>query len=754
MIPLALALVTAMSDCTPRCTGAARTLCCERHAAYDEGDSARVFTLIEDEVAVVQAERSTRARPIGAGFLQPLCDPIEAGFNLCNEWLPERGCASHYLNRHIQVGCLADPAERARHANMQAMHSRQRMDYAAALAHLQEAELRGWSLWLLAAGPGTRAEALLSVATSMATRAEIAAHLRSPEVVVSIIAAIEYLLAPPAVEGRAGAVADIRNLLAWALLLAHEADRPVGDPHPQLMSALETFTLTRATRWKADNVRINLALAALHRGDTTEARRWSNMVKPSHLGDEGRLWLRLVQLRVALLDGRLAGTTRLLAELTAIATRARTPMAAWFAAWARGLQAEARDRPTEAIAAYAAAEAELERHAHLGRSGALGTLADRRYLAFGAATRRLVQLQIDAGDADQAAWTARHARSRALRMAAREVCHDAEFIRPGDPRPGELRLLYFRVSPQAAGSDATRWIGFAITAHGVRAETLTLDTIPHDLHDDLAGDDPDRHRERWSAALLLPFSDEIAAATAIEVLPTEALHRVPFHALPWDGGILLEHATVVYGLDLETCGQDLDPQAGRALVLRGEDPGLEAEADAIATTLERGPFVTDRVVVHDLVGSSPLLTGSHAIAHVVAHGTRANLGDLFGSDDRLDFGGENILRRQTILAAPRSPALVYLSACESSVDDAETLGGGISLAHAFLLRGARYVVGPVQRIDGEVTRRVAVEFYAALTSRDLTDTPEAWREGYLSARRALPGPSLESQLRMLRLYAR
>ena len=113
MILLALALATAMSGCTPRCTGAARALCCERHAAYDKGDNARVFALIEDEVAVVQAERSTRAGPLGAGSLQPLCDPIEAGFNLCNEWLPERGCASQgsgcgatgSLTIHATSGC-------------------------------------------------------------------------------------------------------------------------------------------------------------------------------------------------------------------------------------------------------------------------------------------------------------------------------------------------------------------------------------------------------------------------------------------------------------------------------------------------------------------------------------------------------------------------------------------------------------------------------------------------------------------------
>lgn len=94
-----------------------------------------------------------------------------------------------------------------------------------------------------------------------------------------------------------------------------------------------------------------------------------------------------------------------------------------------------------------------------------------------------------------------------------------------------------------------------------------------------------------------------------------------------------------------------------------------------------------------------------------------------------------------------------LSACQVSFRDAETLGGGTSLVHAFLLRGGRFVVAPVRNLDGEAAKDFAERFYEALGTADVAETPEAFRAAYLSCRDTC-NPSAWPHLRALRVYSR
>ncbi|MFY0535883.1 hypothetical protein [Nannocystis pusilla] len=117
------------------------------------------------------------------------------------------------------------------------------------------------------------------------------------------------------------------------------------------------------------------------------------------------------------------------AELDDLAARSSQPIAGWFAAWMQGLRHEAEGAVLPALAAYEEAEAFLEAYAH-AHARLDSDLADRHYLLFGTTTRRLLGLLVEAGAVDagpgrplrsaaaeRAAWTIRHARSRALRLA-------------------------------------------------------------------------------------------------------------------------------------------------------------------------------------------------------------------------------------------------------------------------------------------------------------------------------------------------
>lgn len=73
-------------------------------------------------------------------------------------------------------------------------------------------------------------------------------------------------------------LADSLNLAAWAILLAREAGLPITARDLRtatdlLLSALESFVEGSDRNLnRADNVRINLALAALQAGELTRAQ--------------------------------------------------------------------------------------------------------------------------------------------------------------------------------------------------------------------------------------------------------------------------------------------------------------------------------------------------------------------------------------------------------------------------------------------------------------------------------------------------
>lgn len=753
MIALLLAPLLVADGCSDLCVGTARPICCERRRAHDLNDHARALGLVEREVEAVQAERAADPRPVTLDSLRPLCSPIEVGFNLCNEWRPEWKCAGRFLAAYVAEGCLEDPAQVARYFNMQAMHAARGLDYVAALEHTRRAEVQARAIWDARGADTTGTRARIGIAASLATRANIAAQLHRPDAVRAIVDELEDALAPIVARERASAVADARNEVAWALLLAREAGDPGQDPTPLLERALNTYDRVRPNRERADNVRINLALTALQDGELPRVQRWLDEVDESVLGDEGRMWLRLVQVRAALLEGDFVGVDRWQADLDAVGARASTPIAAWFAAWMRGLRHEADGSLDAAIVAYERAEALLESYAHT--QGDLDVaLADRHYLTYAATSRRLVQLFAEAaedgdGEAlDRAVWTARHARSRALRTAARASCADAQFVRQPPLAPGELSLLYFRLGPRTASAAGTAWLAVALTHRGARAVVLTLPVLADDL-----GAADEAGLERWSDLLLSPFFPEIDGADAIEILATESLHRVPFHALPWEAGLLLDQATVRYSLDVETCRMDTDLPRGGAVVVQGDDPHFSAEVRAVVDALD-DRWAVDVLAPRDAAGLAPLLGGTHAVAHLVSHGRRGDLDRFFDSDDRLQLTRDLALSRRDLLTLSRAPELVFLSACKSSFVDAETFGGSVSVAHAFLLRGSRHVVGAVDDIDGDIASTFATRFHHGLAESGLGDVPEVWREAYLATMLSTSSPGLARQLRVLRLYAR
>jgi hypothetical protein len=711
----------------------------QRKLEYRRGAYAEVLRLVDLELAALSP---------GAADLRARCDAIEVGRHVCSERLPERGCEGDYLRRAETAGCLADPRERPRHHKLSAGAALRRMDLTVALRSLQSAVAAAEPLFFASvfSGDPELAEQFRDVVVDLAgitaLRVEIAAHLRSrvgfEDALTTLRMFLDFL--PPA------DAAAMRNEVAWGLLVLREAGVAAADPTALLESVLTTFA-SGATRDgpKADNARINLALAALQRRAQGEAADRLAGIEEVGLNPEERLWLFVVRLRLALARGDVAGAARWQAELARPEIVEHVPMGAWFSAWTRGLVFEAGGARAAAIAAYQDAEAVLEADAHASDGAAHGSSADRRYSMFSSATRRLIALLVDEQRPAEALWFARNARNRALRRHARESCPGAQRARDDSPPPGALHLLYFPREPRPHEAGST-WFGFAVTATAVHVVPLTLDALPDDPSRGSADD-----LRRWSEQLLAPFEWELADADSLTIFPTGALHALPFHALPWDDGLLLDAAPVRYGLDVAACDDSPAAAPGSALIVSGGDYSLPVEAGLVAAALRDGGMAVDHLSALTPAPFAALLSGQYDLAHLAAHGQHPTDEVMFAADVQLVFGDGSELKREAVLAAETVPRLVYLSACRSSFADSDTLGGGLNLAHAFLLRGARFVIGSVQDIDANATRAFARRFYRTLAAGDRDDVAEAWRSAYLETRRALE-PSLQVDLRMLRLF--
>ncbi|MFZ6181253.1 CHAT domain-containing protein [Nannocystis pusilla] len=711
--------------------------------AYLDEEFDRVLELAECELRALRSAPAWLRDPLDGSPEHP-CKPLEVIFNVCNEQRPALGCAQATLVRHAREGCSEMPGFAVEHHRMRAQYHHRRLEYAeefAALAAAADRAAEDAVCWYEETGP---ADPAIELAITEAQRGQLAAELRGWHVLRESVAAAERLLAQ-ASQPNPSTAADIRNLLAWAMLLAREAGGDAGDPTPQLAAALDTFEALQH-RAATDNVRINLGLAALQRGALEDVEPTLAAIDADDLQPEQALWLHLVRVRAALAAGRARQAQPSLRVLARIARSGLLPTARWHAAWARGLAQESAGKLRLAADAYQKAEAELERLAHGRLASQDAATADRAMLNLGDAARRLIRAQIALGDPEAAADSARHARTRALRVAARESCRAAERVLDDPPSPGELRLLYFPASPQTPTGRSEKqdvWAGFAITSRGVRAELLTLPATPPGPAEDLAG---------WSKLLLEPFRAEITGSSAVVVLPSGHLNEVPFHELPWDGDILLASRPVLSGLDIETCGGDLQPGAA-AQILRGpEDHDFVRETRQVEREWTAAGHAAHLTLPRSAGDLALLLQGPARLVHIAAHGEQIAGDRLFMADDRIRFSDGLVLTRADILSAT-APAVVFLSSCRSSSIDAETLGGGLSLAQAFMLRGASFVVGATGDLDGEVATDFAPRFYRALAGRPVSEVPAAWREAYLQTRAELT-PRRKHLMRMLRVFAR
>jgi hypothetical protein len=572
----------------------------------------------------------------------------------------------------------------------------------------------------------------------------------------------------------------LRNNHAWAWLLAREAGAPAGDPRPLLDEALRTLdqdctTLVGRAEERV-NVRLNLALDRLQTGDVKAARRWLAEARQLQPIPEPKflLWRQDLEARLLLSAGE---GRRALAVYGQLADRAReleSPEAAWRAAYGQARARQALGDVPGALVAYTAAEELLEGESllvpmHEGRDTfvALREGAIRRHLG----------LLLRAGRSAEALAVARRARSRTLRglrlavrlgsltpaelaawdrtVAAHDAAREqvdqaageswrlpeAEARRALEQGGQRLRALRDDLDAQLARLDlraaaeggelpppapeevllayhplADGWVGFAADEHGVVARRL--------------GPLEPRLGQPGALArrLLDPFTAQLRRARRVRVLPYGALRAVDFHALPFDGGVLLATKTVVYGLDLPAAPSAPPHGAGGALIVgdpEGDLPGARAEARRTSETLAARRVPPRRAGAIGAKGGRPwaveLLLGPQAtgpavrralpgsvLFHYAGHAVAA------GWDGWLPLAGGGRLTVDDVLALPRSPPWIVLSGCETGATAEESAVESMGLAHAFLSAGAETVIAAVRPLPDREAAALVAAFYAEL----------------------------------------
>jgi hypothetical protein len=220
--------------------------------------------------------------------------------------------------------------------------------------------------------------------------------------------------------------------------------------------------------------------------------------------------------------------------------------------------------------------------------------------------------------------------------------------------------------------------------------------------------------EELDALLLGPVKEAIRRAGRLIIAPFGYLYNIPFHLLPTlreliDQGILRE---VIYvpGTSFLPELRDRIPvdrrRASYLFVGGGMSISYEAELDAVRTLFPRVTALTgEQATCHSVIEA----LRNADVVHFACHGGF----DHTRNCAYLQLPRERLYPGDLLEAEGLSPELVLLNACVTGVYRREARNGdaSIGLPTAFLLAGARQVIGSLWPIDDAAAVAFATRFF-------------------------------------------
>jgi CHAT domain-containing protein len=226
------------------------------------------------------------------------------------------------------------------------------------------------------------------------------------------------------------------------------------------------------------------------------------------------------------------------------------------------------------------------------------------------------------------------------------------------------------------------------------------------------------HLAWFYRALLAPLTEALARYRSLIIVPHDALHYLPFHAL-YDGERYLIEAHQVQYLPAagllaraRPFGFPNPKPEGSVLILAhtadGRLPAVLDEARAVAASLPAACLLTEdeaslaRLVEH---------AADCRLLHLAAHGVFRGDNPLFSYLQLAD----GPLRLLDVYGLRLAADLVTLSACETGAGRAR--GGDLTgLCRGFFAAGARTLVVSLWRVDDAATAELMVVFYRELAA--------------------------------------
>lgn len=186
---------------------------------------------------------------------------------------------------------------------------------------------------------------------------------------------------------------------------------------------------------------------------------------------------------------------------------------------------------------------------------------------------------------------------------------------------------------------------------------------------------------------------------AVSVVPTAALHSLPWSLLP---SLCGRPVSVAPSAAMAVADREID---GPVIALAGPDLAhAEDEAAAVVGVHEKGERVpATRDALLEALGRAGVV---HIAAHGIFSGRRPMMSSILLDD------GPLLVHEFFRLA--RVPPLVVLSACDAGMASAPADGAAFGLAGAFLDRGARAVVAGIVPVRDDEAARLMAEFHRLL----------------------------------------
>ncbi len=553
----------------------------------------------------------------------------------------------------------------------------------------------------------------------------------------------------------------VMNDLGW---VRSQQGRPSGTWLAQAVGIYET---TCANPRSLRNARLSLAEAMLAEGRPSEA-----LAVVEALGvrtsSSASIVVPALELRgrIALATGDAAGALEAFDALVPLARAAGAGRQVHGGLVGRGRALAALGRPEAALELLDAAEAafdlqlasvplgeglaqfapshagaerlQLELLVGLGRlDEAVDALRRRRSRAL---ARHVRPMRLDVLDPDtREAWARAAFDYRSARTALDEIA-DADWSRPVAERAAaEARRTEARARLAAAVDGAERALGLGRLTLGPRPTDAPLLAIGEGtrgwvaLLADSRGIElvrrptPDRGGEAATlAAVIEQLAPRLTEQPRLRVLLGGAGDEVELAALPLGDGALLDRLALEYVVDLPPA---TSATSATSLVIGDPEDNLAAaRAEAIA--------------VDRRLDAAELRLGAEASRAAL----RARLPDVgwlhYAGHGRFEGGdgiwsalplGDGSITAADLLAIRRVPARVVLTGCETT---RAATGSGLGLGTAFLVAGAREVLGASRRVADASARGIGEGLYVDGRPADLA---EALRRAQLVERSRDPG---------------